>query len=129
MILATNNYRTRKIRPGPNSVCSAGKTSRAIFRLLKTAAEMADAVEHGGKGGTVLTDDDGLPRDVFPLEIISAGPGDKYLPDLNEAVATYAREREIGLEKKSLKKNRPKLRTGYPVSPQVYLWNSIRLKI
>ncbi|MBT4485724.1 MAG: fibronectin-binding domain-containing protein [Candidatus Latescibacteria bacterium] len=73
-----------------------------IFRLLKTVAEMVDIIEKGGEGGTIVYDSAGLPRDVFPLRMVSAAPGDEYKEDINEAATRYLRERETGLEKRSL---------------------------
>ena len=75
-----------------------------VFRLLKTVAEMVYRIEKGGDGGTVVYGDDGLPKDVFPLKMAAADPEDVYVDDLNEAVHKYSREREIGLEKRDLKK-------------------------
>jgi len=76
-----------------------------IFRLLKSTAEIAAAAEKGGEGGTVVYGDDGLPRDVFPMRMVSAAPGDTYCGNLNEAVTRYSLERGQGLERARLKRN------------------------
>lgn len=83
---------------------SAELDSDDMFRLFKTVAEIVYCIEKGGDGGTVIYGGDGLPRDVFPLKMVSAAPEDEYMDDLNEAVKKYSREREIGLEKRDLKK-------------------------
>ncbi|MFC1693682.1 NFACT family protein [Candidatus Latescibacterota bacterium] len=85
------------------SLVTTELSSGDVFQLLKTVAELADRIEKGGEGGTVICGVDGLPRDVFPLPMMSAETDKVYQDDINEAVRTYARERECGLEKRSLK--------------------------
>jgi predicted ribosome quality control (RQC) complex YloA/Tae2 family protein len=78
-------------------------TSDDAHRLLEAARAMLALIMSGGDGGTVVVDErDGLPRDVFPLPMASAGERDRHYPDLNAAVTSYARDREIGLERRSL---------------------------
>jgi len=79
-------------------------SSDNVFRILKIVAQITESIEKGGGGGTIVRGADGLPRDVFPLKMLSAGSHDLYIEDINEAVEEYAREREIGLEKRSLTK-------------------------
>jgi predicted ribosome quality control (RQC) complex YloA/Tae2 family protein len=66
---------------------------------------MVNTMERGGEGGTVVYDNDGLPRDVFPLKMVSASPDYIWLDNLNDAIVKYSREREIGLEKRNIKKS------------------------
>jgi len=73
------------------------------LKLFKTTAGLVDRIEKGGEGGTVLLGTDGLPRDVFPLPMISAGEGDTYYKNLNDAIIHYARDRERGIELCQLK--------------------------
>jgi predicted ribosome quality control (RQC) complex YloA/Tae2 family protein len=64
---------------------------------------MIRSIRSGGEGGTVVADElDGLPRDVFPLPMMSASEHDRFHADLNEAVIAYARDRERALERRSL---------------------------
>ncbi|MHB9030415.1 MAG: NFACT family protein, partial [Candidatus Latescibacterota bacterium] len=73
-------------------------------RLLGAVVELARLIEKGGEGGTVVMDErENLPRDVFPLPMATASPQSVYYADLNEAVVFYARDREIALERKSLR--------------------------
>ncbi|MCD6307785.1 MAG: NFACT family protein [Candidatus Latescibacteria bacterium] len=73
--------------------------------LLKRAAAMTAEIERGGDGGTVVLDKSGLPRDVFPLKMESAGDGGRWFDSLDEAVVHYALDRERGLELRSLKQS------------------------
>ena len=79
-------------------------SSEETFHLLKSVAEIVANAEKGGNGGSVVYGVDGLPRDVFPVEMVSASENDEYLDDINDAVIKYSRERERGLEKRNLKK-------------------------
>ena len=76
-----------------------------LFRLLKTIAAIVSRIETGGDGGTVIYGDDGLPRDVFPGRMKSAGAEDTYQESLDQAVISYSRSRESGLEHKQLKQS------------------------
>jgi len=75
-------------------------------RLLDAAAELAHAIEKGGEGGTVIMNDrENLPRDVFPLPVASSSLRGVWHESLNDAVTLYARDREIALERKSLRQS------------------------
>lgn len=73
--------------------------------MFRATAVLASGIENGGEGGTVIIGPNGLPRDVFPLPMRSAGPDDRHFGDLNEAIEHYAREREHGLELWSLRRS------------------------
>jgi len=79
-------------------------SSDNVFCILKIVAQMTESIEKGGGGGTIVRGADGLPRDVFPLKMVSAGPRDLHIEDLNEVIELYAKKRETGLEKRSLTK-------------------------
>ena len=70
--------------------------------LLKTMAALACRIEKGGEGGTVVMNRDGLPVDVFPLPMDSDNAGGRYFENLNEAIRSYSRDREYGLELRQL---------------------------
>ncbi len=75
-------------------------------RLLDAAAELALVIEKGGEGGTVIMNDrENLPRDVFPLPVASSSLRGVWHESLNDAVTLYARDREIALERKSLRQS------------------------
>lgn len=74
------------------------------IRALTAAAGMVRVVERGGDGGTLVLDErENLPRDVFPLPMIAPAHPGRFFEDLDEAVTVYARDREIALERKSLR--------------------------
>ena len=73
--------------------------------LLKTMASLAGRIEKGGEGGTVVMDRDGLPVDVFPLPMESDDDGGRYFENLNEAIRSYSRDREYGLELRQLRQS------------------------
>ena len=74
-----------------------------VRHLLEVTRAMIRSIRSGGEGGTVVADErDGLPRDVFPLPMMSASEHDRFHADLNEAVIAYARDRERALERRSL---------------------------
>ncbi len=86
-------------------IAAAALSHGETRRLLDTAIELAGIIEEGGGGGTVIMDGrDDIPRDVFPLPMTEATGRNVYYEDLNEAVAFYARNREIGLERKGLRR-------------------------
>ncbi|MBN1294276.1 MAG: DUF814 domain-containing protein, partial [Candidatus Latescibacteria bacterium] len=76
-----------------------------MLKLLKTLAELVDSAEKGGDGGTVIIGGDGLPNDVFPLRMVSAGETGMYFDNLDEAVIYYARNRETEVEIRSLRQS------------------------
>ena len=80
-------------------------TAEDVVKLLKTLAELAHRIEKGGEGGTVLSDSEGLPVDVFPLPMQTAGESCEYFDDLDEALSRYSRNREYGLEYRQLKQS------------------------
>ncbi len=74
-----------------------------LSRLFAEAAKLDSEIRSGGRGGSLIYRKDGLPQDVFPLPMSVEGLAVKFFEDLNEAVAVYAREREIELEIRSLR--------------------------
>ena len=76
-----------------------------LFRLFKTIAAIVSRIEKGGDGGTVIYGADRLPRDVFPDRMKSAGADDIYHESLDQAIISYSRNREHGLELKQLKQS------------------------
>jgi predicted ribosome quality control (RQC) complex YloA/Tae2 family protein len=87
----------------PKNAQALTLSSGEIEKLLATAVRLAEIIEQGGEGGTVIMDSrTGIPRDVFPLPITSTGEKNRYFDDLNEAVKTYAKDREIALELRSV---------------------------
>jgi len=73
-----------------------------LFSLLKAAAALERLIGEGGEGATIVRGKDGLPRDVFPVGMMSASPGDSVVDDLDEAVRLYSMDRERGLDRKQL---------------------------
>ncbi|MCE5252391.1 NFACT family protein [bacterium] len=73
------------------------------LKLFRTVAVLVDRIEKGGEGGTVIMGADGLPRDVFPLPMESAGVGDTFYKNLDDAVIRYSLDRERGLEFRQLR--------------------------
>lgn len=71
--------------------------------LFKAIAALADHIENGGDGATVIRSGDGIPADVFPLPMQTAGNNSDYYSDLDEAVSLYSREREHLLELNQLR--------------------------
>jgi len=76
-----------------------------LFRLFKTMATIISRIETGGDGGTVIYGADGLPRDVFPGRMESSGAEDVYHESIDQAVISYSRSREHGLELKQNKQS------------------------
>ncbi len=72
--------------------------------LFRTAAEMTVEIEKGGVGASMIVNDEGIPRDIFPLRMQSK-PDSRYYADMDEAVERYSRERERGLDRASLVKS------------------------
>ncbi|MFA6471597.1 MAG: NFACT family protein [Candidatus Latescibacterota bacterium] len=72
-------------------------------KMFAIAARLAEIIDSGGEGGTVVMDrKTAIPRDVFPIPITSAADRDRYFDDLNEAVRIYGKERERALELRSV---------------------------
>jgi predicted ribosome quality control (RQC) complex YloA/Tae2 family protein len=81
----------------------ADLADRDLDRLFGEASAMEEEILSGGCGGSVIFRRDGLPQDVFPLPVRDAGLAVRYYDDLDDAIAAYAREREIELEVRSLR--------------------------
>ncbi len=79
--------------------------AESVESILAVAAEMQAAVEGGGDGGMIVRGGDGLPKDVFPLRLESAGAGSEHIAVLDDAVRKYSIERETGLERKQLRQS------------------------
>lgn len=88
------------IDPGAKAPSLSGDE---LLHLLKVSATLADTIERGGAGATIVMSEDGIPKDVFPERMTAAGIEVSRDDDLDEAVKTYARNREIALELKSLR--------------------------
>ena len=81
---------------------ASGLTGEELDRLFIGLAELVREIEDGGRGGTVVTGGNGLPRDVFPLPLTGDESLFRNFDTLNEAVEFYARGRERGLELNNL---------------------------
>ena len=92
------------VRAGLDSASPAEQvTGKSLHRLLAAAADIVRSAESGGEGATVVSDSSGLPREVFPMRMTSAGPSGRYFDDLDTAVERYAVERTRGLKIRSLR--------------------------
>jgi len=85
------------------AVYSIDLSSEIIFRLFKVMTNLTAEIERGGKGATIIFSKDGLPQDVFPMKMTASNLSIEHVDNLDEAVRRYAREREIELEKRSLR--------------------------
>ena len=86
-------------------IYSIDLSSYTIFRLFKIMAELTSKIEQGGNGATIIYSKDSLPQDVFPIKMTASNLSIEHEDNLDEAVRKYAREREIELEKRSLRNN------------------------
>jgi len=82
---------------------AGGIAGRDIERIAGMCVEVTALILGGGDGGTVVMDPrDGLPKDVFPLRMVSPTGNAVYHESLDGAVEAYARDRELGLERRNL---------------------------
>ena len=88
------------IDPGANVPTLSGDE---LLHLLKVSATLAVTIERGGAGATIVMSEDGIPKDVFPERMTATGIEVSYDDDLDEAIKSYSRNREIALELKSLR--------------------------
>ena len=74
-----------------------------LLRLFTTSAELASRIEGGGDGASIVFRGDGIPQDVFPVRMTSEEVEHRDFDSIDEAINEYARDREISLERRSLK--------------------------
>ncbi len=92
------------VRCGIDPGAESGDTGGAdIARIAGMCVEVTALILGGGDGGTVVMDPrDGLPKDVFPLPMVSMAGSGVFHESLDEAVEAYSRDRELGLERRNL---------------------------
>lgn len=74
-----------------------------LIHLLTASANLAALIESGGDGASIVFRGDGIPQDVFPARMETTEITHRHFDSIDEAVTEYAREREISLERRSLK--------------------------
>ncbi|MFC1541303.1 NFACT family protein, partial [Candidatus Latescibacterota bacterium] len=82
---------------------SANLNTETLSTLPKTMAELTSEIENGGSGATLIFGNDNLPKDVFPVKMTAGELLIEYEDMLETAIQKYAREREIGLEQRSIR--------------------------
>jgi len=91
-------------RAGVDSGAPADSLGRDdLYGLFTVMAALDAEIEKGGSGATVALDREDLPYDVFPVRMSGDIVKGELFDDLNEAVMTYARTREVELERRSLR--------------------------
>jgi predicted ribosome quality control (RQC) complex YloA/Tae2 family protein len=77
--------------------------TNVLSRIVDEAVSLNRMVAEGGLGGCVVFRKDGLPHDVLPYRFIDGEPVPVYYDDIDEAVRVYSREREVELERRSIR--------------------------
>ena len=99
-LFAGESLKRAGIDPGADTSELSGSDAD---RLLGVMGALEKEIAGGGDGAVVITGADGVPENVFPLKIEVPNKTAIAFDDLNEAMYKYARNREVELEKRSLK--------------------------